>query len=128
MKKITQGSKYIKLCPKDLSSYSITKIANSIVTSHGSSAMEYSGFGVPSISAGEASYTKFNINYRAKSLSQYQNFLRKAGILKKPSLSKQHKARAFTFIQNYVLANSNILVPDYNYTKKLIQINSIQIA
>ena len=52
--KITQGSKYIKLCPKDLSSYSITKIANSIVTSHGSSAMEYSGFGVPSISAGEA--------------------------------------------------------------------------
>ena len=74
---------------------------------------------MPSISAGEASYTKFNINYRAKSLSEYQNYLGKAGFLKKPSLSKQHKARAFTFIQNYVLANSNILVPDYNYTKKV---------
>ena len=117
--KITQGSKYIKLCPRDLSSYSITKIVNSIVTSHGSSAMEYSGFGVPSISAGEASYTKFNINYRAKNLSQYQNFLGKAGFLKKPSQSKQHRARAFTFIQNDVLANSNILVPDYDYTKKV---------
>lgn len=45
VEKITHASKYIKLCPKDLSSYSITKIAKSIVTSHGSSAMEYSGFG-----------------------------------------------------------------------------------
>ena len=81
--------------------------------------MEYSGFGVPSISAGRSTYTKFNINYRAQSLSEYQNYLGKAGFLKKPSLSKQHKARAFTFIQNYVLANSNILVPDYNYTKKV---------
>lgn len=117
--KITQGSKYIKLCPKNLSSYSIAKIANSTITSHGSSAMEYSGFGVPSISAGRSTYTKFDINYRAKSLSQYQNFLKKAGFLKKPSMSKQHKARAFTFIENYVLANSNFLVPNYDYSKKV---------
>ena len=117
--KITKGLKHIKLCPKDLSSYSLTKIVSSTVTSHGSSAMEYSGFGVPSISAGEASYTKFKINFKAENISEYQNFLKKAGSLKKPSKSKQHVAKVFTFIQNKVLANSNILVPDYDYTKKI---------
>ena len=81
--------------------------------------MEYSGFGIPSISAGEASYTKFKINFKAENISEYQNFLKKAGSLKKPSKSKQHVVKVFTFIQNKVLANSNILVPDYDYTKKI---------
>ena len=34
-------------------------------------------------------------------------------------MSQQHKARTFTFIQNHVLANSNFLVPDYDYSKKV---------
>ena len=117
--KICENFSHIRLYPKDLSSYSITKIAKAAVTSHGSSAFEYTSFGLPVLSAGRANYTKFNINYRAKTISQYEKYITNIESLKKPTSKKILRAKIFSFILNEVLSTKNILVPSFNYTYKI---------
>lgn len=117
--KIINDLKHVKLCPKNLSSNSILKLTRAIVTSHGSSAQEYTAFGIPSISSGEASYSKFEINYRAKNSEQYSKLLMKSAFLKKPTSQKIDISRKITFIQNRILGNKNILIPEHDYTKKV---------
>ena len=116
-KQILGNEKHVKICPKDLSSISISKIVTAVVTSHGSAGIEYACLGLPVIMAGRTSFSDLNVNFRAKTKKQYFNLIDKAHKLIKPNKLQVDKAGVSSFIYSVLNKAKNQLIPYFLYTR-----------
>ena len=120
-KKIAGKTNHIKICPKNISSISLSKIAKAIVTSHGSVSVEYVCLGIPAISAGRESWGDLNINYRAKTKKKYFYYLNNINKLSRPNKIQIDKARIYSYIYSFVIKTHNNLIPSFDYTRNFNQ-------
>jgi hypothetical protein len=120
-KKIAGKTNHIKICPKNISSISLSKIAKAIVTSHGSVSAEYVCLGVPAISAGRAGFGDININYRAKTKKKYFYYLNNINKLSGPNKTQIDKARIYSYIHSSVIRTHNNLLPKFANTRDVDQ-------
>ena len=109
---------HVKIVPNDLSSISVSKIVNAIVTSHGTASLEYACMGLPAITAGRTAYSYLNINYWAKTKKKYFYYLNNIDKLNRPSKIQLDKARTHAYIDEIVIKINNNLIPNYDTTSK----------
>lgn len=116
-KKIVGNKKNIRICPKDLSSISISKVVKTVVTSHGSAGIEYACLGLPVITAGRTSFSNLKINHRAMSKKKYFYYLDHLDKLSKPTKVQIDKARVAMFIYSFLNKTKNPLIPYFDNTR-----------
>ena len=104
--KFTKKYNHIKICPSDMSMTTIKNLATSIVTSHGTAALEFGSFRVPVIMAARSQFSKPVFNFRHdKSKKNYFFKLDNIDRLKKLSIIISNKAKIDTqihaIVENY---------------------------
>ena len=115
--KITGDKRHIKICPKNISSISLSKISKAIVTSHGTVSIEYVCLGIPAITAGRTSFSYLDINYRASSKNKFFYYLNNIEKLSKPNKTQIEKARIYSYMYSTVLKTNNDLIPNFINTR-----------
>lgn len=120
-KKIAGKFNHVKMCPKNISSISLSNLSDTIVTSHGSVSLEYVCLGIPAITAGRTSFSHLNINYRAKNKDEYFYYLKNINKLSKPNKNQIVKARIYSYIYSEVIKNNNELIPSFVNTRNVNQ-------
>ena len=105
--------KHIKVCPNYMSMNTVKNLANTIVTSHGTAALEFGSLGTPIIMAARSQFSKpvFNFKYY-KSKREYFSKLDNAYKLKRLSFKISNKAKIFLYILNRVQKIDNPLFFD----------------
>jgi capsule polysaccharide export protein KpsC/LpsZ len=116
----------IHILPNDFNTNSIKDIADYLLTARGTAGLEFSCFGIPTITAAQGYYSGFGIAHEPKTRKEYENTLK--SILKIGTLSEEVKKRAIIILylsfQNYwhsdVLPRREILPgDDYDTLYKL---------
>jgi len=115
--KIAGHKQHIKICPKNISSISLSKISKAIVTSHGTVSIEYVCLGIPAITAGRTSFSYLDINYRASSKNRFFYYLNNIEKLAKPNKIQIAKARIYSYMYSAVLKTNNNLIPNFINTR-----------
>ena len=111
--KFTKKYNHIKICPSDMSMTTIKNLATSIVTSHGTAALEFGSFRVPVIMAARSQFSKPVFNFRHdKSKKNYFFKLDNIDRLKKLSIIISNKAKIFLYILNKLQKIDNPLFFD----------------
>ena len=116
-KKIIGNDKHVRICPKDLSSISISKIVRAAVTSHGSVDLEYSCLGIPVVTAGRTPFSYLKINHITKSKKKYFYYLNNIHKLSKPRAIQIDMARVASFIYSILNKTKNDLIPYHLNTR-----------
>lgn len=109
----------IKLCPEDISPKSLTKICLAGITSTGSVAIEFTGFGLPVVTAGKTPFSELEIIDVPKSKQEYENLLKNINSIPKPSLKKIEMSKAYTYILSKLILTRLPLIPKFDINSKL---------
>jgi len=122
------NNKIIKLCPKNISSYNLSEICDTVITGRGTIGLEFACKGKKPILAGQATYSKNNFTYEPYNQSEYFKILSSIKNIKYLNNNKTNLAKKILyFLENHKinLIESKI-VPD-EISKKISQ-NLIKIV
>ena len=108
---IAKKYSHIRLCPTDLNDLTIKKFTDIAITSHGTSAVEFPAYGIPSICVEDSFFTDIGCSSQAKNLKDYKLLLSKAHAMTKISKQKMEKAKVFLFIYEILMKNKNLIPP-----------------
>lgn len=109
----------IKLCPEDISPKSLTEICLAGITSTGSVAVEFTGFGLPVVTAGKTPFSELEIIDVPKSKQEYENLLKNINFIPKPSLKKIEMSKVYTYILSKLILTRLPLIPKFDINSKL---------
>ena len=123
IKKICKKNKHIKLFPKKFANSSLLRIADKIITSHGTAGIEYPAYGIESIFVEKSLYSNMKfvkmIQNRQKLKEKLNNLDKKQKI--KPNI--KNKSLIFLFIQDFMIKVNCSLIPIYLISRKISQEN-----
>jgi hypothetical protein len=95
----------VKLLTSDYHAASVAAPSRALVTCIGSCGAEYAHLGVPTILAGQSTYSDCGFTYNAPTREEYYRLLRRAASLPSLSPDQQRRARVYNFF-HLVMMNS----------------------
>jgi len=119
IKTLCKKNKHIKLFPKKFTNSSLLRIADKIITSHGTAGIEYPAYGIESIFVEKSLYSNMKfvkmIQNRKKLEEKLNNLDKKQKI--KPHI--KNKSLIFLFIQDFMIKVNCSLIPIYLISRKI---------
>ncbi len=111
----------IKLLKKNIIIKDIHKHVACVLTSHGSPGYEYTGLGIPVITAADAPYSNFNFTYQPKSKKNYFHLIKNIHKIRKPDKNKIYRAKLYWYTNKQVIRSKNSLLPLFDSHKNFNQ-------
>ena len=112
--RLAKDCPHIRLFPENIAGFSVSDIADTILTVRGTAGVEYSCFGIPCVIAGESFYTRFGFTHEPKTQDEYFKILKNIEKLKRLSADQIEKAKAFAYIYGVLLKVKAGFIPHFS--------------
>ena len=121
-------NKNIKFLKQGIIIQDIYKHISCVLTSHGSPGYEYTGLGLPVITAADAPYSNFNFTYQPKNKKDYFNLIRNIDKIKKPKKNKIYMAKLYWYTNKKIIRSKSNFLPLFDSHKNFDQKKILEIC